>query len=455
MPTSLWTTWLHTAAAAPETLALAEAREGGETWTRRDLTLRAEALAAAAPAALAPGATVAFREPNGLRWLAMFLALQQRGTVALPLDVALPPAHCAAAAVRLGAHWLWDADAAGESWQDLDPAAPPAPAQADYCLVKTTSGSTGQPRPLRFTSANMLADGRQIAATMAIGPADRNLGAIPFGHSYGLGNLVLPLIAQGTALVCSTEILPDALAAQIERHRATVLPSVPAVLRALAESSVEGGRLRTLRRVISAGAPLRPETAAAFLARFGVPVGNFYGSSETGGICFDRTGEAARAGGGVGRPLEGVEVRLDEDGRVTVRGAAVVAPGEHTLADLGAWNERGELVLTGRATALANIGGKKVAPAEIERALRALDGVTDAWVGVQTRAAGGEDFLLAAVETARPSEEVRRALAERLPAWQVPRQWWVAPRLPRTERGKLDRRELEARCAEPNPANRR
>jgi acyl-coenzyme A synthetase/AMP-(fatty) acid ligase len=203
--------------------------------------------------------------------MAMFLALQERGAVALPLDIALPPAQRAAVAARLGAHWLWDA-VAGQNWQPLDTEAPPALAEADYCLVKTTSGSTGQPKPLLFTSANMLADGRQIAATMGIEPEDRNLGAIPFGHSYGLGNLVLPLIAQGTALVCSTEILPDALAAQIERHQATVLPSVPAVLRALAESSVDGARLRSLRRVISAGAPLRPETAAAFLARFGVPV---------------------------------------------------------------------------------------------------------------------------------------------------------------------------------------
>ena len=445
MPTSLWNTWRRTAASGPEALALTEARQGGETLSRAGLTARAEALAAAMPAALAPGATVAFCEPNGSPWMALFLALQQRGAVALPLDVALPPAQRAAAAARLGAHWLRDA-AAAQIWQPFDTGTPPAPVGADYCLVKTTSGSTGQPKSLLFTSANMLADGRQIAATMGIGPEDRNLGAIPFGHSYGLGNLVLPLIAQGTALVCSTEILPDALAAQIERHQATVLPSVPAVLRALAESSVEGTRLRSLRRVISAGAPLRPEAAAAFLARFGVPVSNFYGSSETGGICFDRTGTGAIKGGSVGRPLEGVEVRLDEDGRVTVRGAAVVAPGEHTLADLGAWNEHGELVLTGRATPLANIGGKKVSPAEIERALRALDGVTDAWVGVQARAAGGEDFLLAAVETARTGEEVRQALAERVPAWQIPRQWWVALRLPRTERGKLDRRELEARC---------
>ena len=450
MPTSLWRAWLDTAAAHPEAPAAVEA-DTGETWTCSALSRHAEVLAAGAPDPFAAGQTVAFCERNGANWLAMFLALQRLGAIVLPMDTALPPAGRPGAAAALGAHWLWEDFP--DVWRRLETDVPPARPEEDFCLVKTTSGSTGEPRPLRFTGANMLADSRQIAATMEIGPGDVNLGAIPFGHSYGLGNLVLPLIAQGTAVVCSTEILPDALAAQIERHHATVLPSVPAVLRALAESSVDAARLRTLQRVISAGAPLRPAAAAAFRARFGVPIRNFYGSSETGGVCFDRTGEAgttaAEEGGGisVGQPLEGVSVSLDEEGRVTVRGAAVMGTGEHTLADLGTWNARGELVLTGRATPLANIGGKKVSPAGIERALRALDGVTDAWVGVQTRpgvVGGGEDFLLAAVESARPGEALRRELAERVPAWQLPRRWWVAAGLPRTTRGKLDRRELEA-----------
>ena len=250
------------------------------------------------PPGLMPGQVAAFADGNGARWLAMFLALQKRGAVALPLDPALPAARRAERRRRLARIGCWTTRATGCALA----AEPPADTDGEFCLVKTTSGSTGQPRPLAFTSANMLADGRQIAATMGIGPEDRNLGAIPFGHSYGLGNLVLPLIAQGTAVIASTEILPDALAAQIERFGATVLPSVPAVLRGLAESSVDADRLRSLRRVISAGAPLRRDVAAAFSEKFGRPVQNFYGSSETGGICFDRTGEATATGRSVGHP---------------------------------------------------------------------------------------------------------------------------------------------------------
>jgi acyl-coenzyme A synthetase/AMP-(fatty) acid ligase len=288
----------------------------------------------------------------------------------------------------------------------------------------------------------MLADGRNIIASMGIGAADRNLGAIPFGHSYGLGNLVMPLIVQGTPVIATSEMLPGALAALAGEFGATVFPSVPAVLRALAESaSIDLGQLR---RVISAGAPLRAELAAEFSTRLGLKIHNFYGSTETGGVCFDRTGK----GEGAGTPLDGVHVHLDAEGRVRVRSAAVsdALGGEYQLPDLGAWNESGELVLTGRATPLANIGGRKVAPSEIERALRDLPGVADAWVGIGQRTATGEDFLLAAVETGRTRSEIRAMLNGRLPAWQMPRSLWVTDRLPRTTRGKLDRAELERRC---------
>ncbi len=209
---------------------------------------------------------MAFAEPNGMRWMAWFLGLQKLGAVVLPLDTALPAAQRAETAAALGAHWLLDAEG---RWQHVAPRA--VVFADDICLLKTTSGSTGLPRALAFTAANMLADGRQIAATMDIGPDDINLGAIPFGHSYGLGNLVIPLLAQGTVIVASREILPDALAAQIERFRVTVLPSVPAVLRGLAGSSVDPQKLGTLRRVISAGGPLARGRPGALPAEVRVP----------------------------------------------------------------------------------------------------------------------------------------------------------------------------------------
>jgi len=237
-------------------------------------------------------------------------------------------------------------------------------------------------------------------------------------------------------MVCVADYVPRQLAEWIGRYGVTVFPAVPALLRVLAALPAGGGNCPSLRTVISAGAVLAPAVAQDFFARYGVKIHNFYGSSETGGICYDRTGGASLAGRSVGKPLAGVSVTV-KAGRVTVASPAVAARGGRwRLGDFGGWNGRGELALVGRAGQGANIGGKKVHPLEVERVLRALPGVTDAtvWLGQSQ----GRDLLAAGVETTRSRAELERALALRLPAWKLPKAWIIARELPRTARGKLD-----------------
>jgi acyl-coenzyme A synthetase/AMP-(fatty) acid ligase len=219
---------------------------------------------------------------------------------------------------------------------------------------------------------------------------------------------------------------------------------VPALFRVLA-ALPPGPGLAGLRTAISAGAVLAPEIARAFHARFGVKIHNFYGSSETGGISYDRTGEASLEGRSVGKPLRGVTITV-RGGRIRVAGAAVATPrGAWQLPDRGEWNKRGELVLLGRGGLGANIGGKKVHPLEIERALRAITGVSDAHVWLEHRA--GRDLLAAAVETRLTRARIEHALAAKIPAWKMPRHLVVAPELPRTARGKLDTARLKGAAA--------
>jgi acyl-coenzyme A synthetase/AMP-(fatty) acid ligase len=320
------------------------------------------------------------------------------------------------------------------------------------CCVKITSGSGALPKAVECRAEHLLADGRQVVKTMGIRASDLNLAAIPLGHSYGLGNLVMPLILQGTAMVCAAEYLPRQLIEWIERYGVTVFPAVPALFRVLAtlpqEVAVAGPRdgspstaatptrIGSLRTVISAGAVLTPAVAQDFFARYGVRIHNFYGASETGGICYDRTGGASLTGRSVGKPLAGVSVTV-KAGRVTVKSPAVTAHGGRwRLGDFGELNGRGELVLLGRAGQGANIDGKKVHPLEVERVLRALPGVTDAIVWL--RQSHGRDILAAGVETSHSRAELERALAARLPAWKLPKAWFIARELPRTSRGKID-----------------
>ena len=445
MSAFLWRVWEETVADSPHAPALIDAGSG-QSISRRELLLAAEALAPRLARAAPPGRTVAFAEPNGPGWFRVFLAIQKVGAVALPLDAGLPRGRRADAARELGATTLVELGAVRPLGTPT--AEPPGVAAPDdVCLLKLTSGTTATPRPLPFTAAQMVADGQQVCAGMGIQSDDVNFGAIPFGHSYGLGNIAMPLILQGTAAAHSVESLPGGLADGLARSGATVLPTVPTVLRALTESSAVGAeQLATLRLVISAGAFLRPDVAIRFYDKFRTLAHNFYGSSETGGICFDTAGQATLSGRGVGTPLPSVQVELtaDADARVRVTSPAATDPGTHLLADRGEWGHGGELRLLGRAGAVANVGGRKADPADVERVLRGIPDVADAWVGVRTRPSG-DDYLVAAVETRLPRESLLTLLSARLPPWQVPRHVLTVEALPRTDRGKLDRADLEAR----------
>jgi len=410
----------------------------GRAASFRELAAGAGAWRAAHVPAGVAGRAVVFAAPNGIGWLEMFLGLLEVGAVVVPLDAAEPPAAQQRLAESLRAGFWWDggrlvALPGGRRWRN-----------PEVCLVKLTSGTTGQPRPLVFTGAQMIADGRQVTATMGIGPRDLNYGLIPLGHSYGLGNLVLPLVAQGVPLVCGSAPLPHAVAADFARWRATVFPGVPALWRALAAADAQ---LPGLRLGVSAGAPLPPEVARDFARRFGRRLHSFYGSSETGGIAYDRTGAATLAGG-VGPAMRGVALTLSAGGRLSVASAAVFTHGNRRrLGRLGAWvmpdavvrDARGGLTLQGRRGATVKIAGRRVNLTEVAARLRRLAGVREAWVGI---GAGPDPVLGAAVASDRPAAELRAELMTDTAPWKIPRKLAVLAALPLTARGKVDPRAL-------------
>ena len=426
----LWRHWLDQQERHPNKIVLIDAAKDA-SWTALALT-EASIHFSEQLKPYHAGDRIAFRLPNGPEWLSLFLALQKAGLAAVPLDGGMPREGCLETARSVGARALY---LDGE-FHSLGRASASAVRNKKICCVKITSGTGAIPKAVECRAEHLIADGLNVAKTMGIRPGDVNLAVIPLGHSYGLGNLVLPLILQGTAAVCAGDYVPRQLIEWIERYRVTVFPTVPALLRVLAALPQVGAKLGSLRTVISAGAVLAPAVAQAFFARYGLKVHNFYGSSETGGICYDRTGNASQTGRSVGKPLAGVTVTV-KGGRVTVESPAVATrTGRWRLDDFGEWNGRGELVLLGRAGQGANIGGKKVHPLEVERALRALPGVTDANVWLWQKE--GRDLLAAAVETAQSHAEIERALAARLPAWKLPKTYFIARELPRTARGKLD-----------------
>ena len=431
---ALWKQWLAVRRRDPRKVVVIDAARG-KSWSADDLTEEAARIAGNQIGDIQAGERIAFRLPNGASWLAFFLALQRGNVTAIPLDGGTPEAGCREAAERFGARALFLDGTLYEIGRKR-------PRNDGICCIKLTSGSGALPKAVACRAAHLLADGRHIISTMKIRPRDVNLGVIPLGHSYGLGNLVMPLILQGTAVACAAEYVPRQIVEWIARHRITVFPGVPALFRVLAALPAGEGTLAPLRTAISAGAALAPSVAQGFYERFGRKIHNFYGASETGGICYDRTGAASLSGRSVGTPMDGVKVTVKAR-RVTVDSAAVATrAGRWRLNDYGQWNARGELALLGRVGQGANIGGKKVHPLEVERALRTLPGVTDASVWLAQN--NGRDLLAAAVETSRAQTSIEKSLADQLPAWKLPKLYVILREFPRTARGKLDAAALRS-----------
>ncbi|HEY4988379.1 MAG TPA: class I adenylate-forming enzyme family protein [Opitutaceae bacterium] len=448
MSDPLFRLWEATVERAPSAVGVIDAATG-RAWTRRELLegarRRAGAFAVAAGKTGLRGRRVALSVPNGAEWFHVFMGLMAAGAVPAPVDPSEPAEAQRRAAHSIGAAFLLLEGRLGRLGKDGEaPSGRFRPPQE--CLVKLTSGSTGAPKGLSATHAQMAADGRQICASMGIGPDDVNLATIPLGYSYGLGNLVVPLMLQGTCVVCAPSALPHALGADALRFAPTVFPAVPPVLKALAASDLPRSSLASLRLVISAGSPLSPDLARAFADKFGIRVHGFYGTSETGGISFDRSGDATLGGRSVGTPLAGVRIEPRDSGRFTVSGAAVLGRGRFSPADRGAFNPEGELCLLGRSDRVVKVAGRRVDLAEIEAALRAVPGVRDALAHLGE---GADAVLAAAVATELSPSEVRRRLRAHAASWKIPARIVALPEFPVTSRGKTDSRKLRQLLSEP------
>lgn len=444
-----WTRLVRQNPAAPAVIEAA----AGRVWTRAQLDAEASSWCAALSQTIA-GQRVAFALPNGAGWFAAFIGLLRAGATPVPLDPSEPPASQLTLAAAARAPFAWidarltptECHPLGDTPSHFPGKPKPKCNPIGYTspgafVVKLTSGSTGRPRTLAFTDAQMLADGRQVCAGMGITADDVNFAVIPLGHSYGLGNLVIPLLSQGTALVCAGVPLPHVLAAEIARWRPTVFPAVPALLRVLAEADLPADALAGLRTVISAGTPLPAEIARAFSQKFNLRPHSFYGSSETGGITYDRTGEATLAGRSVGTPLDGVTLTPTRAGRFRVTGAAVHGRGSFSPADRAVFNEYGELVLRGRTGRLVKIAGRRLDLGDLERALRSLPDVRDAFASPHPQNPGELAVVLAADLDAPAA---RKLLQREFASWKIPRRLVIIGEFPLTARGKPDTRALKA-----------
>lgn len=412
------------------------------------------------------GGLTGLAAPNGPAFLAGFLALRRAGQTAFFLDPLAPAEDRRRIVTALGASAVlecasaWPGSAADFRLARAEHSIAP-PELPGVATVMLTSGSTGVARGVTMRAENLMADEAALAVTMGFRAEDRLVAAIPMSHSYGFTTLVLSAILRGLRLVIPDDQGPLAPLDAARELDATVFPTVPAYLQAVVRMSDPPAWPQRIRLVISAGALLPAATAAQFRETYAQPVHAFYGSSECGGICYDREGGAAERGT-VGSPVEGVRVSLkplaseeEGEGIVVVESASVgdtylplpdvrLAAGRFETSDLGSWCGE-ELELRGRVDHVINVRGWKVDPSEVERVLLMLDGVEEAIVMGVASPEGRGDMVRAVI--ACPSgrldyPDVVRWCRSHLADHKVPRSVVIVDAIPRTSRGKIDRSTL-------------
>ncbi len=411
--------------------------------------------------ALPPGSLIGLAVPSGPSFLAGVLGLRRAGYAILLLDPLAPheerrrAVEAVGAAAILSAPTAWPSAVTDFSYALTGCAAAPVP---DVALVKLTSGSTGTPRGVAMREAHLLADEAALAAAMGFRDDDRLLSALPLSHSYGFTTLAMSAMVRGLTLVLPSDQGPFAPLEASRELGATIFPTVPAYFQALLKMSLPPAWPDGLRLVISAGALLPASTAVRFRETYGQSIHAFYGSSECGGICYDREGGAAERGT-VGTPVDGVRVSLTpadrDEGLVVVESAGVadgylpdfdprLGGGCFETSDIAAW-QGGELELRRRVDRVINLRGRKVDPSEIEQVLAGLDGVDEAVVMGVTSPRGGEEIVRAVVACAAGRLDYQRVTAwcrRRLADHKVPRSVIIVDAIPRNARGKVDRAAL-------------
>ncbi len=338
----------------------------------------------------------------------------------------------------------------------VDRAAPDDPA-----LICFTSGTTGAPKGAVLRHRNLLAATEALQVAWRWSPDDRLVHCLPLFHAHGLAVGAYGTLLAGGSAVLLPGFDPSAVADAARDDRATLFFGVPTMYHRLVASGRAGG-LRGLRLCVSGSAPLSAELHADASRAVGSVLLERYGMTETL-MNASNPYDGERRAGTVGFPLPGVEIDVDADGGILVRGPNVFdgywqrpqasadafrsspdgGPAWFVTGDLGA-DEDGYLVIRGRSKDLIISGGFNVYPTEVEDVLLGHPAVVEVAVtGTPSDEWGELVTAWVVADGAAPSlEDLRAYCAERLAPYKHPRLVRTVDALPRNALGKVVRGRL-------------
>lgn len=476
--------WARTAPDRPAHVS----RHGRLTYG--ELARRSDAVAAhlrrTLPDGRAPVAVLGHKEPEVL---AAFLGAVKAGRAYVPIDTVVPAqrvertvAAAGAAVILTPADVAALPDAAG-------PVVPGSLAPDDPYYIMFTSGSTGDPKGVVITLGCLTSYLDWLLGEQAFAPGEHFLNVVPYSFDVSVMDTYGALTTGGTVYSVTREDVanPKQLFAFLAAADLTTWVSTPSFAQlCLAERGFAATMLPRLRRFLFCGETLAPEAAGQLLDRFPqAEVWNTYGPTETTvavtSVRVDRDVLARYSPLPIGRPMPGSRIALLNDngrevpdgerGQIVIAGPSV-SPGYLGRSDLterafflldgrrayrtGDWGRYrdGLLFFEGRMDGQIKLHGYRIELADVEANLRALPGVRDAVVLPVLRNGAADALAAFVVLNERPAgsdfqaaNALRSRLAERLPAYMLPRKFHFLDSFPMNANGKADRRQLAERLA--------
>ena len=477
--------------------ALATEQPGHLTFGQLQLRCRRVAALLAAQG-LAPGCTVALVMPNGLGTLQLLLGAMHAGYAVNPVNLLSQPAqmrhvlaHCDASLVLAAPDWADPVRALGVVGADgrplpvlaMNPEAlddpllpavgiqPPAPAAGSLALLMYTSGTTGLPKGVMLSQANLVANARAITREHQLGPADRVLGVLPLYHINAFVVTMLAPLASGGSVAMAPRFSAARFWGQALQHHCSWLNVVPTIIAILQDGPApDRAALQAIRFCRSASSALPPEHLRSFESRFGIGVIETMGLTETAAPSFSnpldagqrKLGAVGRASGGEARIINAqlLPVADGQTGELAIRGpqvmqgyyknpeataAAFTADGWLRTGDLGHRDGDGFFFVTGRIKELIIKGGENIAPREIDEVLLQHPAVLEAAaVGLPDRLYGQDILACVVLRGGMAVDEagLRAFCEQRLGRFKTPRQIRFVAALPRGPSGKVQRLKL-------------
>lgn len=354
------------------------------------------------------------------------------------------------------------------------------PSAADIALLLYTSGTTGTPKGVPLTHANLIATTTQSLewVTPMIPGEEVFMACLPLFHVFGCSLSMNAGLNVGAMIHLIPKPETGLILDAILRRKPTTMIAVPPLFERVAVGAKERGvSLDGIRTGIAGAMPLRPELVTLWEESTGGLLIEGYGLSECSPIVAGNPVNESRSAGSIGVPFPDTQVRLadpedlardvelGEPGEILVKGPQVFSgyhnrpeeteasfyDGWFRTGDIAEASEDGFLRIVDRLKEVVISGGFNVYPSEVENVIRSQDGIDDVAVVGVVDDLGTEEVIAAIVTPDGLLPDVarlRQLLKEKLTAYKVPRRFHVLTELPRNEMGKVLRREVKKRLGE-------